>query len=69
MDGNLAITELKRGFGARILDIDLAASSDAVLDEAVRVFDLHGAILLRDQKMTPDDLVRFVARLDRKSVV
>jgi taurine dioxygenase len=62
MDGSLAITALKPGFGARIGDIDLASSDDAVLDEVVRVFDLHGAILLRDQKMTPADLVRFVAR-------
>ena len=59
--GGLTIEELKPGFGARILGIDLVSSDDATLDDVVRTFDLHGAILLRDQKMTPDDLVRFLS--------
>jgi taurine dioxygenase len=58
----LAIRELKPGFGAEILDVDLSASGDAVLDQVVETFNLHGAILLRDQTLSPDDLVRFIAR-------
>ena len=28
------------------------------------MFNLHGAVLLRDQKMAPADLVRFIARFN-----
>jgi taurine dioxygenase len=60
----LTIRELKPGFGAEILDLDLSAGDDAVLDSVVDIFNLHGAVLLRDQKLSPADLVRFVARFN-----
>ena len=56
------ITELKPGFGAQISGIDLAKSDDKALDAVVDVFNHHGAILLRNQTMSPDDLVRFIGR-------
>ena len=53
---------LKPGFGAEILDVDLQHADDATLDGVVDTFHKHGAILLRDQTMTPADLTAFVAR-------
>ena len=54
--------ELRPGFGAEILDIDLAHASDTTLDAVVDAFNRHGAVLARGQTMTPDDLERFLAR-------
>ena len=59
---DLAIQELKPGFGALIQGVDLPAASDAKLDSVVAAFHRHGAIVLRDQQMTPDDLMRFIGR-------
>ena len=59
---DLAIQELKPGFGALIQGVDLPAASDAKLDCVVAAFHRHGAIVLRDQQMTPDDLMRFIGR-------
>jgi taurine dioxygenase len=53
---------LKLGFGAEILDIDLQRADEAALDAVVATFHKHGAILLRNQTMTPADLTAFVAR-------
>ena len=55
----LRAAELKPGFGAEIRDVDLATAGDEALAEVVAAFHRHGAILLRDQDMTPDALVRF----------
>jgi taurine dioxygenase len=60
----LQIRELRKGFGAEILGLDLATSDDETMDGAVRAFNLHGAVLLRDQHMAPADLVRFIARFN-----
>ncbi len=51
---------LKPGFGAEVLDVDLASADPELIDEVVRVFDLHGVLLVRDQHMEPDDLMRFL---------
>jgi taurine dioxygenase len=53
---------LKPGFGAEILDIDLNTADEATLDGVVDAFHKHGAILVRDQTMTPADLMRFISR-------
>ncbi len=55
------ITELKPGFGARIDGVDLAGADDATLQAVVAAFHQHGAILLRDQPMKPQDLLRFIS--------
>jgi taurine dioxygenase len=60
----LAITELKPGFGAEILGLDLSTADDAKLDAVVEIFNLHGAILLRNQHLSPDQLVKFIARFN-----
>jgi len=54
--------ELRAGFGAEILDVDLAHADDATLDGVVDAFNRHGAILVRGQTMTADALERFVSR-------
>jgi len=60
----LNITELKPGFGAEIAGLDLATASEAKLGAVVEVFNLHGAILLRDQKLSPERLVDFIAHFN-----
>ncbi len=47
-------------FGAEILDVELTAADDETRNQVVEKFNRHGAILLRDQNMTPDDLMSFV---------
>ncbi|HET7335047.1 MAG TPA: TauD/TfdA family dioxygenase, partial [Rhizomicrobium sp.] len=60
----LETKELKPGFGAEILGVDLPKSDDATLDSVVDIFNLRGAVLLRGQTMSADDLVRFMARFN-----
>jgi len=54
--------ELKPGFGAEILDLDLAKASPEELAQVVDAFQHHGALLVRGQTMTPADLLAFIAR-------
>jgi taurine dioxygenase len=54
--------ELRPGFGAEILDVDLAHADGGTLDAVVDAFNRHGAILARGQTMTPDQLEAFLAR-------
>jgi len=56
------IRELKPGFGAEILDVDIKHADDATLDGVVDTFHRHGAILLRGQSLAPADLMRFIGR-------
>jgi alpha-ketoglutarate-dependent taurine dioxygenase len=60
----LPFRELKAAFGAEIMGLDLAVSDDETLDRVVDAFNLHGALLLRNQHMAPADLVRFIARFN-----
>ena len=53
--------ELKAGFGAEILGLDVARADKTDLAGVVDAFQRHGAILLRDQTLNPDDLMRFIA--------
>jgi len=57
----LQTRDLKPGFGAEILGVDLASADQATRDAVVEVFHRSGAILLRDQKMGPQDLLTFVS--------
>jgi len=61
----LAVKELKPGFGAEILDVDVARAPPSELAGIVDAFQRHGAILLRDQKLEPDDLMAFIAAFGR----
>jgi taurine dioxygenase len=44
---------LKAGFGVEILDVDVATADDRTLADVVATFNHHGAIVLRNQKLTP----------------
>lgn len=57
----LNVKELRPGFGAQIMDLDLRKASNADRGDVVDAFQHHGAIVLRDQKLTPDDLMTFIA--------
>jgi taurine dioxygenase len=58
----LRLRPLKDGFGAEIQGVDLARASPQALDAVVDAFHRHGAILLRGQDLSPDDLLAFVRR-------
>ncbi|CAN5226253.1 TauD/TfdA family dioxygenase [soil metagenome] len=59
-DVRLTTRELKPGFGAEILDVDLSDADDPTLAAVVDTFHRSGAILLRDQQLTSDDLMAFI---------
>jgi taurine dioxygenase len=59
-DAGLAIRALKAGFGAEIRGVDLRGASDDTVRGVVDAFQRHGAILLRDQQLDPEDLLAFV---------
>ncbi|MDO6692992.1 TauD/TfdA family dioxygenase [Aliiglaciecola sp. 3_MG-2023] len=56
----LTIEHLKGDFGAQIVDVDLQSADQETLGKVVAAFHQHGAILLRNQTMEPDDLMRFI---------
>ena len=57
----LSVKPLKPGFGAEILDVNLAVAGPARMEGVVDAFQRHGAILARGQTLTPDDLMTFIA--------
>jgi taurine dioxygenase len=56
----LATRELKPGFGAEILGVDLTRADDETMQAVVETFHASGAILLRGQAMAPADLMAFI---------
>lgn len=56
----LDIQPLKPGFGAEVLDCDITKADAATKRAVVDIFQRHGALLLRDQVMSPADLLDFV---------
>jgi len=55
----LSIRKLKDNYGAEVTGVDLSAGDPETLQEVVNVFNLHGAVLLRGQSLTPEQLVKF----------
>ena len=53
-------SELKPGFGARVEGVDAGCASETELAEINRLLNETGAILLRDQKLTPEGLLGFL---------
>jgi len=51
---------LKAGFGAEVLDVDLNRADPSTLKGVADAFHRNGAILLRDQQLSPEQLVAFV---------
>ncbi|OJW69131.1 MAG: hypothetical protein BGO57_01015 [Sphingomonadales bacterium 63-6] len=54
-----AVTPIKGNFGAEITGLDLATASDAQLAEIAELYRRGSVLVLRDQKLTPEQLVRF----------
>jgi len=52
--------ELKPGFGAEIVDLDLTKASPDELAQVVHAFQHHGAVVIRGQTMQPADLLAFI---------
>lgn len=52
---------LKPGFGAELVDVDLARADAETVAGVVEAFHKHGAILLRGQTMDPTQLVQFIS--------
>ena len=57
----LKTRELKPGFGAQILDVDLAATDEATRAAVVDTFHRFGAIVLHRQTLSPDALLAFIS--------
>lgn len=55
----LSIRKLKDNYGAEVLGVDVSAGDTDTLQEVVNTFNLHGAVLLRGQSLTPEQLVHF----------
>lgn len=55
------IRELKPGFGAEILAIDAGKADAGTLAAIVDVFNHHGAVVMRNQSMDPDALLRLIS--------
>lgn len=53
--------ELRPGFGVEITDLDIAVADSATRAAVVDAFSKHGAVLLRGQKMNPDDLIKYLS--------
>jgi taurine dioxygenase len=54
------IRELKPGFGAEVLGVDFPRATPAQKSLLVDAFQHHGALLLRDQTLSPDDLLDLI---------
>jgi alpha-ketoglutarate-dependent taurine dioxygenase len=57
----LEIQALKPGFGAQVNNVDIPRANDATRAALVDTFHRHGALLLRDQNMEPEDLESFLS--------
>lgn len=57
----LTTRELRPGFGVEILNLDVAAADAETRMAVVETFNRHGAVLLRNQNMAPDDLLKYLA--------
>ena len=59
---DIRVKELMPGFGAEVTGIDVAMADDRQQGELVDLFHKHGALLMRGQSMSPDDLMRFISK-------
>ena len=62
-DPAVKIKPLTPAIGAEIFDIDLSGEyDDAAFDAIMRAFIEHHVLVIRDQTLTPSDIVRFAKR-------
>jgi len=62
VDGGVEVRSLTPVLGVELGGVDLAALDDDQAAAVRAAFERHGAIVLRDQHLTPDDLVAFSRR-------
>jgi len=62
LPAGVPVTPLMPGFGALIEDVDLATADAATLASVVDTFHRHGAIVLRNQTLSPAQLVAFASQ-------
>ncbi len=55
------VRELKPGFGAEIQNVDIRTLDQDQLTGVVDIFQRHGALLIRNQELTPDQLLSFLS--------
>ena len=57
----VSFRELKPGFGAEIINSDLRNITPEAAHDLVRIFHRHGALLVRNQDLNPDELESFLS--------
>jgi taurine dioxygenase len=60
-DSLIRTRPLMAGFGVEILDVDLSTADEDARQKVIDLFHENGAIMLRGQKLTPDDLMAFIS--------
>jgi taurine dioxygenase len=58
----LQIRPMWEGFGVEVLGVDLATAGVDIQDRMVEVFHRHGAMVIRDQVLTPEQQLAFTRR-------
>src|SRR6267154_913058 len=59
---SMIVKPLWDGFGVEVTGIDLSKPDTALHDAVVEVFHLHGAVVVRDQKLAPEEQMAFTRR-------
>jgi taurine dioxygenase len=58
----IEVRPLWDGFGVEVLGVDLAVADAAIRDRVVDIFHRHGVMVVRDQKLTPEEQLSFTRR-------
>jgi len=60
IQGQIKTRELMPGFGVEVMDIDVRHANADIKKQLAKLFNLHGALLLRNQNLDdPDDMMAF----------
>ena len=59
---SMIVKPLWDGFGVEVTGVDLSKPDTALHDAVVEVFHLHGAVVVRDQKLAPEEQMAFTRR-------
>ncbi len=59
VQSQLKTRELMPGFGAEVLDLDVRKADAETKRQLKKLFNLHGALLIRGQTLTPDEMMDF----------
>src|SRR5262245_49912872 len=59
---SMTVKPMWDGFGVEITGIDLSKPDTETHDKVVEIFHLHGAVVVRDQQLTPEQQMAFTER-------